>query len=254
MKDLEFVDNPRVELIYDIIAGILAVLAVLIVMLEFSTTLTQSQMSFVNRADDVVYIIYVLDFFVRCLTSKNKAAFLKHNFIDLIAILPFSLLPDFQAGSVLKLIRVVTYVLRLIGNVREILYTNGFIYALALTSIITALGSVGIYIFEHDTNSSIATYSDGLWWSFVTVSTVGYGDIVPLTVGGKIIASILMITGLAFLGMLTSTISTYFFSKLNRKKTSLKNSEVTMLDISDLSKEKQQNLISYYEYLKSDQN
>lgn len=256
MRDLEFTENERIELIYDVVAGIMAIVAVLIVMLEFSKTLTESQMRIVHIADILVYMTFVLDYFIRLCTSKNKKKFLKHNVIDLIAILPLGFLSSSTFGSVFKLIKVVSYVLRLVGNVKEILFTNGFIYSLGSTIIITIMGSIGIYIFEYGVSETIVDYGDALWWSFVTVTTVGYGDISPSTAGGRFIACILMITGIGFLSMLTSTISTFFFSalenrKLKEKKESQDKEEV-IIDISDLSLTQRNNLISYYEFLKSE--
>lgn len=254
MRDLEFTENEKIEWIYDVVAGIMAIIAVLIVMLEFSKTLTESQIRIVNIADILVYIIFVLDYFMRLFTSKNKKKFLKHNIIDLIAILPLGLFAASTFGSAFKLIKVVSYVFRLVGNVKEILFTNGFIYALGSTMIITIMGSIGIYIFEDGVSATITNYGDALWWSFVTVTTVGYGDISPSTGGGRFIACILMITGIGFLSMLTSTISTFFFSVLENKKIEAKkefeNKEEVIMDISDLSLDKRKNLISYYEFLK----
>jgi Ion channel. len=258
VKDLEFTDNERVELIYDIVAGIMSIIAVIIVMLDFSTRLTESQTKIVDILDKSVYAIFILDYFVKLFTSKNKKRFFKRNIIDLIAIMPFFLLPT-NIGSVFKLIKIVAYILRLVGNIREVLFTNGFIYALISTITITVLGSVGIYIFEYGNSTTIHDYGDSLWWSFVTVTTVGYGDISPSTTGGRIIACILMITGIGFLSMLTSTISTFFFTTLQNKKNKekkerreerLKDKEHVIIDISELSTEKRKNLLSYYEFLK----
>lgn len=71
-------------------------------------------------------------------------------------------------------------------------------------------------------------FADGLWWSFVTVTTVGYGDLSPSTNAGRIIASILMLVGIGFIGMLTGTISTYFI-KRKEKNTSIKNETVEII-------------------------
>lgn len=253
MKDLEFTENEKIELVYDIGAVIMAVIAVLVVMLKFSTSLSPIEMKIVNIADVCVYIIFVLDYLLRLLTCKNKKEFFKHNIIDLIAIIPLGL-GQASTFSAFKLIKVAAYILRLIGNIKEILFTNGFIYALGSTAGITIIGSIGIYILESGTGN-IKNYGDALWWSFVTVTTVGYGDISPSTNGGRFIACILMITGIGFLSMLTSTISTFFFQAIENRKKKEKiictEDSIESLDISDLSLEKRQNLISYYEYLKN---
>lgn len=64
MRGLEFAQNEKIELIYDVAAGIMAIIAVLIVMLEFSNTLTVNQIRIINIADKVVYIIFALDYFI----------------------------------------------------------------------------------------------------------------------------------------------------------------------------------------------
>ncbi|MBE6070523.1 MAG: potassium channel family protein [Clostridium butyricum] len=252
MKDLEFINNEKIELAYDIGAGAMAIIAVLVVMLGFSDSLSANEMRIVNIADVCIYIIFVLDYFIRLFTCKNKKIFFKYNIIDLIAIVPLGF-GQTTAFSAFKLIKVVAYILRLLVNIKEILFTNGFIYALGSTFVITIISSIGIYIFEYG-SEGINNYGDALWWSFVTVTTVGYGDISPTTNGGRFIACILMITGIGFLSMLTSTISTFFFQTIENKKKKEKiiyNEEVIdKLDISDLPLEKRQSLISYYEYLK----
>ena len=70
------------------------------------------------------------------------------------------------------------------------------------------------YISEPDVQS----YSDGLWWALVTITTVGYGDITPLTNLGRIIASSLMIMGIGFIATITAAVSSYFISSFNDKE------------------------------------
>lgn len=251
MRDLEFTKNKKAELIYDITAGFMAVLAVLVVMMEFSYSLTAKQSYYIYIIDNIIYCIFVLDYLIRFILSKNKKKFLKSNIVDLIAILPFGMFSSFKYGRTLKLIRVGTYLLRLIDNVKEIVFTNNFIYALGTTITITIAGSIGIYFLEVRSNGNINTYGDALWWSIVTVSTVGYGDISIVTGLGRIIACILMITGVGFLSMLTSTMSSFFFNRYSRSLliNNSKPDESSSLDISKLSDEDRKNLISYYNYL-----
>jgi voltage-gated potassium channel len=59
-------------------------------------------------------------------------------------------------------------------------------------------------------SKDFASFWDGVWWAVVTVTTVGYGDIYPHTVAGRVVAIILMFVGIAFLAVLTATIASYF--------------------------------------------
>lgn len=251
MRDLEFTKNERVELIYDIVAGVMAIIAVLIVMMEFSDSFTEREIYYIHLIDKIIYFLFVLDYFIRMIFSKNKKMFFLYNIIDLIAIFPLGLFVSFKYGSILKLIRVFTYLLRLIGNIKEIVFINNFIYALGITILITIAGSIGVYFLEVNNNSGINTYDDALWWSIVTVSTVGYGDISVVTKCGRIVACILMITGIGFLSMLTSTLSTFFLNRYAEKLINnySKDAQNLVLDISGLSEENKKSIISYYNYL-----
>ena len=251
MRDLEFTKNEKLELIYDVVAGLMSVVAVLIVMMEFSNSFTAVEEYYIHIFDNIIYFIFLGDYFIRLILSKDKKKFLLSNIIDFIAILPFGFINSFKYGSMFKLMRVGTYLLRLIGNTKEVMFTNNFIYALGVTIIITILGSIGIYCFEGHKQGGINTYGDALWWSVVTVSTVGYGDIAVVTRFGRVVACMLMFTGIGFLSMLTSTMSTFFFKRHseNSAKNYLCNGEDLTLDISKLSEENRKNIINYYNYL-----
>ena len=85
--------------------------------------------------------------------------------------------------------------------------TNHFGYVLITTIILILLGALAISYLE---NMDIG---DSIWWSFVTTTSVGYGDIYPTTSLSRIIAVLLMIIGLGFVGMLSGTIATYFLAQ-----------------------------------------
>lgn len=85
----------------------------------------------------------------------------------------------------------------------------------------------------------INNYPDALWWAIVTATTVGYGDIVPVTPIGRILASIMMLFGIAFIGMITSTITNFFRVKKNSYSSTQRTSKITQLisETPDLTKE-----------------
>jgi voltage-gated potassium channel len=83
---------------------------------------------------------------------------------------------------------------------------------IVVTMFFIIFGAIGIYSAEG------MTFSDALWWSFVTTTTVGYGDLSPATNIGRIIAVILMLIGIGLVGSLTSTITTYFLNTEKENK------------------------------------
>lgn len=91
-----------------------------------------------------------------------------------------------------------------------------------LTLGILVLGTVGLYYFESHTNEGVTDILDAAWWSFVTVTTVGYGDISPATLGGRIVAVVVMIVGIGFLGMFTATIASIFVEQKLKAERGLK--------------------------------
>ncbi|MFP4308458.1 MAG: potassium channel family protein, partial [Desulfococcaceae bacterium] len=72
-------------------------------------------------------------------------------------------------------------------------------------AVVTLLGSLGFVVFEKDMK-----FGDALWWSIVTLTTVGYGDISPATLGGRLVGITIMVAGIGFLGTLTATIASIF--------------------------------------------
>ncbi len=81
------------------------------------------------------------------------------------------------------------------------------LYIVAFSTMAVILGAVAEYLVEStDPEAKITNIEDAFWWAIVTVTTVGYGDLYPVTPGGKIVASMLMIGGIAILGVLISTL------------------------------------------------
>jgi voltage-gated potassium channel len=80
----------------------------------------------------------------------------------------------------------------------------------AIAGLVVVLGSLAAYQAEHATNSEFATVGDALWWGIVTLTTVGYGDIVPKTTAGRVCGVAIMITGIAVLGVLAGSLASLF--------------------------------------------
>jgi voltage-gated potassium channel len=221
-------DNKTYIFLYNIFMAVLALLAVGIVLIDYLITPTHSTLSIFNIIDDSISIIFLTDYLIRLYLSKNRKIFFKSNLIDLVSSIPFNSL--FQAIKILKIARLLKFtklfklfkvfrIFILLGkfkkSINSFIKTNNFNYVVFITVFTVLLGAFGLSLTEHK------TFSDSLWWSFVTVTTVGYGDISPASKIGRLIASVLMLVGIGFIGMLTGTISTFFINR-NIKNSSFK--------------------------------
>ena len=166
--------------------------------------------------DKFVWVVFTIDYIVRLLVARDRFAFVRHNLIDLIAILPFDLF--FQGIRALRLVRLLlmlrafAYLNRAYMRIGKVLQTNNFDHVLWFTFCTIFIGAMSIsFIDDMD-------IGDAFWWSFVTTTTVGYGDIAPKSLGGRLVAVCLMIVGIGFLSTLTGTISTFLINNINAKK------------------------------------
>lgn len=91
---------------------------------------------------------------------------------------------------------------------RRLLQRVGRVALVALSVVL--LGAAAAYAAEHPTNPEFDTYGDSVWWSAVTLTTVGYGDIVPITRGGRIVGGAIMVTGIGVLGVLAGSLASFF--------------------------------------------
>lgn len=123
---------------------------------------------------------------------------------------PWYLLPGASPGSwvvVLRLARLVR-VLMVTRGARRLVERLGSVAAVAFGVVV--IGALIAYGAEHKTNPGFATVGDALWWGYVTLTTVGYGDIVPKTTTGRFAGMLIMTTGAAVLGVLAGSLASFF--------------------------------------------
>lgn len=195
------------EKIYYFLLFIFCIVSVVFAVLDYTRGLTRAEMII----DWIVYGLFVIDYFVRLFLADSKKTFFKENIIDLIAILPFnSALRALRLARFVKLLRLVkifrigAFSGRFVKRSTRFLDTNGFKYVLMVCAASILLAAVAMTYFEH------MSFRDALWWSFVTATTVGYGDLSPASGIGRIIACCLMLVGIGLIGSLTSTITSFF--------------------------------------------
>jgi len=172
-----------------------------------------------NLTDNFICIFFLLEFCVRFYKAENKLVFMKWGWIDLISSIPtFDLL---RAGRTLRLIRLLR-ILRAFRSTKHLInhvYKNKSTGAFTTVSIIAFLmlvfSAVAILQVEDDPNSNIKTAEDAIWWAYVTITTVGYGDKYPITTEGRIIAAVLMMTGVGVFGTFTGYLASWFVKDTN---------------------------------------
>jgi voltage-gated potassium channel len=192
-------------------------LAIILVML---LPLSDETIRLLQVYDNLICAIFLVDFFKRLFTSPNKSVyfFRQGGWLDLLGSIPsFGLL--FKYSGLLRLARLrrlVRIQRELGGKTREALVKDvienrdsyaGFITVL-MTLLVLTTASVLVLQFESvSPDGNIKTGEDALWYALVTITTVGYGDRFPVTLGGRITAFFIMFMGVGIIGVLASVLS-----------------------------------------------
>ncbi|MEU9984652.1 potassium channel family protein [Streptomyces sp. NPDC050856] len=158
----------------------------------------------------VVWGAFAVDYLVRLVLAPARWHFVRRHPLDLLAVL----LPLVQP---LRLLRVVATLLlvgrraRMAPQVTLTTYVAGAVVGLMM------FGSLAVLHVERDApEGNIRTLGDAVWWSFTTMTTVGYGDHAPTTGLGRFLAVGLMLSGIALLGVVTANIAAWFISRFER--------------------------------------
>ncbi|MEU5980990.1 potassium channel family protein [Streptomyces sp. NPDC047434] len=158
----------------------------------------------------VVWVAFALDYLVRLALAPAKWVFVRGHPLDLLAVL----LPLVQPLRLLRLVSTLLLVgrrARMAPQITLTTYVAGAVVGLMM------FGSLAVLHVERDApNGNIKTLGDAVWWSFTTMTTVGYGDHAPTTGLGRILAVGLMLSGIALLGVVTANIAAWFISRFDR--------------------------------------
>jgi voltage-gated potassium channel len=168
----------------------------------------------------VVWLVFVGEFSVRWAADRTPG-FPRKAWFDLLLIVvspPF--VPDALQGArtlrVLRLLRLVR-ALAVAGMGLRLAQRHfgkrRFHHILIVGTATVLLGAIGIFAVETGRNPAIAGFGDALWWAMVTATTVGYGDVSPVTLEGRLIAVVLMVTGIGVIGVFTATVASFFFEE-----------------------------------------
>jgi voltage-gated potassium channel len=171
-----------------------------------------------------VLAAFVTLFIVRWYVSDDRRGYLKANWIDLVLVVLLSspflrLLVAFKVAGLAPVLRIGTLVRRNQSKLLQMLVLSGECLpaAMALIFGFVFLFGAGVYAIEHTVNPAFGSVSDGLWWAFVTLTTVGYGDVYPITSAGRIVAVITMLFGITLYSLMIANL-TLFVEQMGHKR------------------------------------
>ena len=130
----------------------------------------------------------------------------------------------------LRVLRVVTLLAVLQRTAGRAVRGQIVIYVTGATLLVVYVASLAVLDAERAGGGSISTFPDAIWWAFTTITTVGYGDIAPVTLEGRIIAVGLMLSGIALLGVVSATFASWIVEQVSAENTSRQAATVAHVD------------------------
>jgi voltage-gated potassium channel len=216
--------DTQLGLMFDLTVQATIVISLIAVSIETLPSLSIPAMAAIGIIEVVVVCLFTVEYLVRLLVAPKKSDFILSfwGIIDLLAILPYYLLfIGFGVGFDLIVLRAFR-LLRIIRIFKLARYSRSIarlglalkiakddlLLALIGASIMLFVASFGIYQFENSAQpETFTSVFDSLWWALSTLTTVGYGDIYPITLGGKIFTGAILMIGLGVVARPAAIIS-----------------------------------------------
>lgn len=152
--------------------------------------------------------IFLAEFGSRFGASRDRRGYLRGHWIDLVALIPSVRgLRLARLLRVLRLTRLFASTYRGIVRAERLRGAHGIALVVVAWAAVTAISCIAFYAVEADVNPSLRSPLDAAWWGVTTITTVGYGDITPVTQEGRLVASALMLLGIGLFGAITAIVT-----------------------------------------------
>ena len=223
-----FLSDTRAGRNFDVVVLWLIALSVLTVMLESVASIRTEYRNALRLAEWFFTIVFTIEYCLRlwAVHRPRKYALSFFGLVDLLAILPTYLeliIPDSHYLLGLRILRMLRMfrILKMAQHISEagILMTairasraKIIVFFSSVLVIVCVEGTI-VYVIENDVNPGFHSIPQSIYWAIVTITTVGYGDVAPVTVLGKVMASIIMLTGFAIIAVPTGVVTV----ELNRE-------------------------------------
>ncbi len=209
--------------VFDVFVQSLILLSLVTFSIETLPGLSAQAHRWLRWAEIAVVAVFTAEYLLRLIVADRKVGFVFSFFgiVDLLAILPFYLAMGVDLRSIrtfrfLRLFRIfkLTRYSKALRRYRVAisLIKEELILFAGITAMVLYLASVGIYYFENEAQpEAFSSVFTSMWWALVTLTTVGYGDVYPITVGGKVFAGVVVFVGLGVVavpsGLMASSLS-----------------------------------------------
>lgn len=171
----------------------------------------------------IIWIVFILDFALKFALAPDKTDYLKSNWVTALSLIVpalrvfrifrvFRVLRAARAARGLRLFRVLTSLNRGMKALGASMGRRGFGYVVVLSIIVAFAGAAGMYAFENESPNGLKSYSDSLWWTAMTLTTMG-SDYFPQTTEGRVLCFVLALYAFAVFGYVTATLATFFVER-----------------------------------------
>lgn len=192
---------------------VLAIAWLPVLIVPFVTTLRGAVAATFEAFDYFVWFAFGVEYGIELWLAVDKRHFVRNHLLDL-AVVAVPILRPLRLARLFRLVRlgrVGAVLSEGLNRSKKLLTSHGLHFVLlAVTVIILAAAGTETLVERHVPGSTIHNFGDALWWAMETVTTVGYGDKVPVTGTGRIVAVILMLTAIGLVGFLTASVASYF--------------------------------------------
>lgn len=223
---------------YDLFIIAVTLLSILNLIL-YTVLSAQSLQYAIAAVDYILSVLFLVDFIrlLRKAKSKRQYFFREFGWADLLASLPF---PQLKLLRIFRLIKAYALIKRV--GAREMWHEFGRQRASAAVWIVLFViilllefGSVGILLIEENApGATITGASDALWWVYVTITTVGYGDTYPVTNAGRILGAFVMLVGVGLFGVVTGFLANKFLPRqASEENTTMINRDAAISSLRD---------------------
>ncbi|MCW2511556.1 MAG: Ion transporter [Mycobacterium sp.] len=167
-----------------------------------------AEAQFLWAASWTIWGVFVVDYFVRLALADDRRRWFVRHLLDLAVVA----LPLLRPLRLLRLVILVSAMQKAVGNAirgRIVVYTVGGI------TLLIYVASLAVLEQERDQPGALITsFGKALWWSVTTVTTVGYGDLYPVTSTGRIVAALLMVGGISLIGVVTGSLASWIVQRV----------------------------------------